>query len=131
MTRPLSAVIGLSILAAIGAGIEVAGTGCQDPTVTVSDGALRNATANGAAAELKGLGYRLRHRPSCRTPAGNTRRTVRVHCEGQTTDGRRVRVEGVAYDAESRHPRQHFVIQVAGHVVLRKSCLGLGCRDRS
>ncbi|MGI8330230.1 hypothetical protein ACRYCC_09695 [Actinomadura scrupuli] len=131
MTRQLSAVIGLSVLVGIGAGIEVTGTGCQNPAVTVSDGELRNATANGAAVELKGLGYRLRHRPSCRTPAGNTRRTVRVHCEAVTTDGRPVRVEGVAYDAESRHPRQHFVIRVAGRVVLRKSCLGLGCRDRS
>jgi hypothetical protein len=126
MIRPLSAVIALSILAGTG----MLSTGCQDPTVTVSDGALRNATANGAAVELKDLGYRLHHRLSCRTPAGNTPRTVRVHCVGKTTAGRSVRVDGIAYDAETRHPRQEFVILVGGHEVIRKSCLGLGCRDR-
>jgi hypothetical protein len=127
MTRPLFVVMALLVIEAIGALV----TGCHNPTVTVSDGELRNATANGAAAELKGLGYRLRHRLNCRTPAGNTRQVVRVHCAGMTVDKQPVRVDGVAYDAETRHPRQEFVILVNGREVLRKSCLGLGCADRS
>jgi hypothetical protein len=127
MIRPRTAVAALSALAAIG----LLGTGCQDAEVTVSDGALRNATANGSAVELRQLGYRLHRRLGCRTPAGNTPRIVRVRCAGTTADGRPVQVRGVAYDAETRHPRQEFVILVNGHEVVRKSCLGLGCRDRS
>jgi hypothetical protein len=126
MTRPLSAVMTL-FLGAIGMLL----TACQNPTVTLSDGALRNATASGTAAELKGIGYRLRNRLKCHTPASNTPQVVRVHCEGMTTEGQPVRVEGVAYDADTRHPRQEFVILVGGREVIRKSCLGLGCKDQS
>jgi hypothetical protein len=117
----------LIVLEAIG----VLVTGCRNPVVTVSDGSLRNATANGAAAELRGREYRLRHRLSCRTPAGNTSRVVRVHCEGTTVDGLLVRVDGVAYDADTRRPRQEFVIAVSGREVVRAPCLGLGCANGS
>jgi hypothetical protein len=106
-------------------------TACEDPTVTISDGSLRNATATGAAAELKEIGYRLRNRLKCRTPASNTPQVVRVHCEGMTTDRQPVRVEGVAYDADTGHPRQEFVILVSGREVVRKSCLDLGCKGQS
>jgi hypothetical protein len=103
-------------------------TGCEDPVRTVSDGALRTATANGAIAELHALGYRLA-RLHCRTPASNTAQLVRVRCDGLTTGHRAVTVDGIARNAASAHPAQWFTIEVAGRTVLRKPCLGLGCRD--
>jgi hypothetical protein len=102
--------------------------GCEDPVRTLSDGALRTATANGAAAELGGRGYRLLGRLRCSTPA-STKQVVRVRCVGETTRRRRVVVDGVAYDADSAHPHQQFLIEVGGEPVVRKTCLGQGCRD--
>lgn len=125
MTRPLPVVVATLIL--FGIGLLIAG--CQNPERQVSEGSLRTATANGAAAELAGLGYQLRNRLDCRLPAGTTMQVVRVRCLGQTTAGQPVRVDGVAYDADTRHPRQEFVIAVAGREVLRKPCLGEGCGD--
>jgi hypothetical protein len=112
-------------------GIGLLITSCQDPERQVSDGSLRNATANGAATELAGLGYRLKDRLDCRIPASSTLSVVRVWCDGRTAGGEPVRVDAVAYDANTSHPRQEFVIDVAGHEVLRKPCLGAGCRNAS
>lgn len=119
----------LATLLLFGIGLLI--TSCQDPERQVSDGALRNATANGAAAELAGLGYRLQNRLDCRIPASSTLAVVRVWCVGQTAGGQPVRVDAVAYAANTSHPRQEFVIDVAGQEVLRKPCLGAGCRDAS
>jgi hypothetical protein len=105
--------------------------GCQDPARTVSEGALRNATATGAATELHALGYRVEDRLACRIPASSTLSVVRVVCVGRTAAGQPVRVDAVACDADTRHPRQEFVIAVAGREVLRKPCLGAGCGGRS
>jgi hypothetical protein len=112
-------------------GIGLLITSCQDPVRQVSDGSLRTATANGTAAELARLGYRLKDRLECRIPGSSTLAVVRVWCVGRTAGGQPVRVDAVAYDANTRHPRQRFVIDVAGHEVLRKPCLGEGCRDAS
>ncbi|HZB30159.1 MAG TPA: hypothetical protein VE465_08330 [Streptosporangiaceae bacterium] len=117
----------LATLLLIGIGPLV--TGCRDLERQVSEGALRNATANGAAAELAGLGYRLEDQLDCRIPPGGTLAVVRVRCVGQTDDGRPVRVDAVAYDADTSHPRQEFVIDVAGQEVMRKHCLGASCRS--
>jgi hypothetical protein len=117
----------LATLLLVGGGPLI--TGCQDLERQVSEGALRNATANGAAAELAALGYRLENRLDCRLPASNTLAVVRVRCVGQTDDGRPVRVDAVAYDADTGHPRQEFAIDVADKEVLRKPCLGASCRD--
>ncbi|HEX6471546.1 MAG TPA: hypothetical protein VF069_20765 [Streptosporangiaceae bacterium] len=125
MSRPPSVM--LLALLAFGIGLLIAS--CQDPSVTVSDGSLRTATANGAAAELARLGYRLHGRLDCRIPRGSTLAVVRVWCVGETDGGQPVRVDAVAYEANTRHPRQRFVIDVAGREVLRKPCLGEGCRD--
>jgi hypothetical protein len=125
MTRPLSVMIATLVMVAIGMLI----TSCQDPSRQVSDGSLRNATANGAAAELHRLGYRLKKRLSCQIPASSTLAVVRVGCAGETIDGLPVRVSAVAYDADTQHPRQEFVITVSGRQVLRKPCLGEGCRE--
>lgn len=104
---------------------------CDNPQRVVSDGALRNATANGAQAELRKLGYRTSGRLTCRTPRSNTLNVVRVDCAGRTTGQEAVQVQGIAYEAGTAHPRQQFVISVGGRVVLRKSCLGQGCTDRT
>ncbi len=108
--------------------VTLLAAGCEDPVRTASDGALRVATANGATAELRTLGYHV-VRLRCRTPASNTAQVVQVRCEGLTARHGRVVVDGVARDAASAHPDQWFTIQVAGRTVLRKPCLGLGCRD--
>jgi hypothetical protein len=102
-------------------------TSCQDPARTVSEGSLRNATATGAATELHALGHPIEDRLTCRMPASGTLAVVRVRCVGRTAAGEPVRVDAVAHGADTRHPRQEFVIAVAGRVVLRKSCLGAGC----
>jgi hypothetical protein len=125
MSRPPS----VMLLALLAFGIGLLITSCQNPSRQVSDGSLRIATANGAAAELAGLGYRLRSRLDCRIPPGSTLAVVRVWCDGETAGGQPVRVDAIAYEANTRHPRQEFVIDVAGREVLRKPCLGEGCRD--
>lgn len=127
MSRSPSVMLVILLLAGIGLLI----TSCQSPERQVSDGSLRNATANGAAVELAGLGYRLKDRLDCRIPSTSTLAVVRVWCVGRTADGRPVRVDAVAYAANTLHPRQEFVIDVSGHEVLRKSCLGEGCHDPS
>jgi hypothetical protein len=103
---------------------------CDDPQRTISDGALRNATASGAAAELRKAGYRTAARLACRTPASNTRQVVRVRCSGRTTGHAPIAVDGIAYAAGTRHPRQRFVILVNGREVVSKDCLSTGCDDR-
>jgi hypothetical protein len=125
MIRPLSVMIATLVVVVIGMLI----TSCQNPSRQVSEGSLRNATANGAAAELQRLGYRLKERLSCHIPQSSTMAVVRVGCAGETIRGLPVRVDGVAYDADTRHPRQDFVISVAGREVLHKPCLGEGCRE--
>jgi len=102
--------------------------GCEDPVRTVSDGALRTATANGATTELGRRGYRLVGKLRCSTP-DSTRQVVKVRCVGQTTAREPVVVDGAAYDADSAHPRQQFVIEVGREPVVRTTCLGQGCRD--
>ena len=125
MSRPPSLLLVMLLLGGLGLLIM----SCQNPERQVSDGSLRNATANGAAAELGGLGYRLKNRLDCRIPPGSTLSVVHVRCVGRTAGDQPVLVDAVAYDANTRHPRQEFVIDVAGHEVLRKPCLGEGCRD--
>jgi hypothetical protein len=124
MIRSPSVVVGTLVPCAVGMLI----TSCQNPSRTVSEGSLRNATATGAAVELHRLGYPLKDRLSCQIPDNSTLAVVRVWCLGETAAGQPVRVDAVAYRADTPHPRQEFVIDVAGREVLRKPCLGEGCR---
>lgn len=125
MNAPSTVLLLLALL------VEGVAVGCDNPQRAMSDGALRNATANGAQVELRRLGYRTAGRLSCHTPRSNTLNIVRVDCVGRTADQEPVQVEGVAYDAGTTHPRQQFVITVSGRVVLRKSCLGQSCNART
>jgi hypothetical protein len=103
---------------------------CTDPVRKVSESSLRNATARGATEEMRGLGYTIRKGMRCRTLSADTMSVVRVQCLGHTTRNQPVRVDAVASDANSAHPRQEFVITVAGREIVRTHCLGQGCQDR-
>jgi hypothetical protein len=103
--------------------------GCSDPVRKVSESSLRNATARGATEEMRGLGYTIKKGMRCRTLSADTLSVVRVQCLGRTTRDEPVRVDAVASDAASAHPRQEFVIRVSGREVVRTSCLGQGCQD--
>jgi hypothetical protein len=103
--------------------------GCTDPVRKVSESSLRNATARGVTEEMRGLGYTVKKGMRCRTLSADTLSVVRVQCLGRTTRDEPVRVEAVASDAASAHPRQQFVITVGGREVVRTSCLGQGCQD--
>jgi hypothetical protein len=104
--------------------------GCAEPVRKISETSLRNATARGAADEMRGLGYTIKSGMRCRTLSPESLSVVRVRCVGRTTREQPVRVDAVAYDANAAHPRQEFVITVAGRAVIRTPCLGQGCRDR-
>ena len=102
---------------------------CTDPVRKVSESSLRNATARGATEEMRGLGYTIRKGMRCRTLSADTMSVVRVQCLGRTTRDEPVRVDAAAFDAESAHPRQEFVIRVGGREIVRTHCLGQGCED--
>lgn len=109
--------------------MSVSPAACTNPARKVSESSLRNATARGAVEELRGLGYVVRKGMRCRTLSADTMSVVRVQCTGRTTRGELVRVDGVASDAGSAHPRQEFVITVGGREIVRAPCLGRGCAD--
>lgn len=102
---------------------------CTNPVRKVSESSLRNATARGATEEMRGLGYTIRRGMRCRTLSADTMSVVRVQCRGRTTRDEPVRVDATAFDAESAHPRQEFVITVSGREIVRTHCLGQGCED--
>ncbi len=110
--------------------MAVSPAACTNPARKISESSLRNATARGAAEELRGLGYVIRKGMRCRTLSADTMSVVRVQCTGRTTREEPVRVDGVASDAGSANPRQEFVITVGGREVVRAPCLGRGCEDR-
>lgn len=102
---------------------------CTNPVRKVSESSLRNATARGATEEMRGLGYTIRRGMRCRTLSADTMSVVRVQCLGRTTRDEPVRVDAVASEAGSAHPRQEFVITVSGREIVRTHCLGQGCQD--
>jgi hypothetical protein len=109
--------------------IALLAASCGNPVRRVSESSLLNATAKGTADELRGIGYTVRSRMNCRTLSADTLSVVRVRCVGRTDRGEPVRVEAVAYEAGSAHPRQDYVITVSGREVVRRPCLGQGCQD--
>lgn len=104
--------------------------GCAQPVRKISDGSLRNATARGAADAMRRIGYRIKSGMRCRTLSPESPSVVRIRCLGRTIGEEPVRVEAVARDANAAHPRQEFVITVAGREVIRAPCLGQSCQDR-
>jgi hypothetical protein len=110
--------------------VAVVAGGCGDPARKVSESSLRNATATDATDELRGLGYTVRDM-RCRTLSADRIAVIRVTCSGRSAHAEPIRVDGVAYQAGSAHPRQEYVITIAGREVVRRPCLGQACRDRS
>ncbi|MFL6056785.1 MAG: hypothetical protein ACJ72W_28390 [Actinoallomurus sp.] len=104
-------------------------TACGDPVRKVSENSLLNATARGTTDELHGIGYTVRKGMRCRTLSADTLSVVRVRCVGRTDRDEPVRVDAVAYQANSPHPHQEYVITVSGREVVRRPCLGQGCQD--
>ncbi|WP_285496393.1 hypothetical protein [Actinomadura sp. NBRC 104425] len=101
-------------------------SGC-DVMKRISEGAYRNAVADGAAVELGERGVRLRGRLSCTTRAGRPESVMRIRCTGRTAEGAPVVVAGVATEADTRRPREHYVITVGGRSVMTADCLGRAC----
>ncbi|WP_433333166.1 hypothetical protein [Spirillospora sp. CA-294931] len=115
--RPLRA-------AAAALALVLALSGC-DLMQRISEGAYRNAVADGAQAELKERGIRLTGRPDCRTDGAGS--VITVRCTATTDAGRHVAVTGVAAEAESANPRERYVITVDGRRVVDAACLGVAC----
>ncbi|MFI0351690.1 hypothetical protein [Actinomadura sp. 9N407] len=97
----------------------------------ISEGAYRNAVADGTSAELAERGVRMDRRPDCVTPDTGSDAVVRITCTGRTTTGARVEVTGGADRADTDHPRESYVITVDGKEVLRTGCLGVSCHEPS
>jgi hypothetical protein len=111
---------------ALAVALTLALSGC-DLMKRISEGAYRNAVADGTVAELAGQGVRMDRRPDCTTPETGDDTVVRIHCAGRTTTGAAVVVTGGAVQADTPHPRESYVVTVDGRVLLRKQCLGRGC----
>jgi hypothetical protein len=111
------------VLAAL---LVLALSGC-DVMKRISEGAYRNAIADGTVEELGKRGVRLTDRPSCVMPRTGSDSVLRVRCTGRTTTGAPVIVTGGATDADSKNPRENYVVTVGGREVLHKNCLGPDC----
>jgi hypothetical protein len=110
--------------------LTLALTGCE-LTQRISEGAYRNAVADGARAELAERGVRMDRRPACLTPETGSDAVVRIRCTGRSSTGAGVEVTGGADRADTGHPRESYVIKVDGREILRTSCLGVSCHDSS
>ncbi|MGP4021802.1 hypothetical protein [Actinomadura sp. 3N407] len=121
MRRPPAAMLAALLVLVLGA------SGCET-TQRISEGAYRNAVTGGTVEELKAQGIELRKRPDCKTPDIKTRSVVRVNCTARTWTGEPVTVDGVVHRADTRRPRESYIVTVGGREVLRKDCLGAGCR---
>ncbi|GIG60779.1 hypothetical protein Lfu02_51510 [Longispora fulva] len=92
--------------------------GCSDPATTIAEGSYRNAVALGAGRVLAAQGVPLSHRLACATSGPDDWSTVRTVCTGRTTDGRPVRVDGLAERADTATPAERYTISVAGTVLV-------------
>lgn len=101
-------------------------SGCQ-VMQRISDGAYRNAIADGATRELSARGVHLTGRPDCAMDSGESESLVRVRCTARTRAGEPVTITGTATEADTEHPREVYVIEVAGRETVRTTCLGPGC----
>ena len=89
----------------------------------ISETAVRNAVAVGAAKEFNDRGYPIKDHLSCTAKATNSAGTrVSVSCHGVTTNGHTVALTGTTDDESANDG--HFVGTVDGKELFRKSCLG-------
>ncbi|MEV6525333.1 hypothetical protein AB0M43_25600 [Longispora sp. NPDC051575] len=92
--------------------------GCTDPATTIAEGSYRNAVALGAGRALADQGVHLTKRLRCVTTSPDDWRTVHTVCTGRATDGRSVRVEGLAERADTATPSERYAISVDGTVLV-------------
>jgi hypothetical protein len=98
-------------------------TGCTKERQAISEAAVRNIVAIGAAKEFKDRGYPIRDNLTCRAKASSTDQThVGVICTGMTTTGQAVGVSGTTNN--DRGDQGNFVGTVSGKQVFQKTCLG-------
>ncbi|GAA2435841.1 hypothetical protein GCM10010191_58220 [Actinomadura vinacea] len=116
-----------ALVCALLAVLPLALSGCE-MMQHISEGAYRNAVADGTIAELDEIGVRMDRRPDCTMPETGSESIVRVHCTGRTVTGARVVVTGDATAADTARPRESYTVTVNGHHLVRKDCLGRGCR---
>ncbi|MGY0233539.1 hypothetical protein [Longispora urticae] len=97
--------------------------GCTDPATTIAEGSYRNAVALGAGRVLADQGVHLTRRLHCVTTSPDDWRTVHTVCTGRATDGRSVRVEGLAERADTATPAERYAISVDGTVLVLTNSL--------
>jgi hypothetical protein len=89
----------------------------------ISEAAVRNIVAIGAAKEFKDDGFPIRDNLTCTAKASSTNEThVGVLCTGMTTTGQTVGLSGTANT--DRGDQGNFVGTVNGKQVFQKTCLG-------
>ncbi|MFC4910816.1 hypothetical protein [Actinomadura gamaensis] len=110
------------------ASIAVAGLSGCGVMQRISEGAYRNAVADGASADLRAQGVRLEGRPACQTPPTGAFAEVRITCTARTTGGEPVAITGTVSDADTSNPRERYQVTVGGRVLIDRDCLGTGCR---
>jgi hypothetical protein len=99
-------------------------TGCTSgQRKGISETAVRNAVALGAAKEFKDRGFPIKDGLKCTAKATNSAGThVSVSCQGATTNGHTVALAGTTDDKSASSG--NFVGTVDGREIFRKSCLG-------
>ena len=89
----------------------------------ISEAAVRNVVAVGAAKEFKDRGFPIRDQLTCTAKANSTNEThVGVLCKGTTTTGQPVALSGTTNN--DRGDQGNFVGTVNGKQVFQKTCLG-------
>jgi hypothetical protein len=110
------------------AALAVAGLSGCGAMQRISEGAYRNAVADGAVADLRAKGVQLHRRPVCQTPSTGTVAEVRITCTARTTGGEPVEISGTVTSADTSEPREHYQVTVGGRLLINRDCLGPGCR---
>jgi hypothetical protein len=89
----------------------------------ISEAAVRNVVAVGAAKEFKDHGFPIRDQLTCTAKASSTNEIqVGVACSGTTTTGQPVGLSGTTNN--DRGDQGNFVGTVDGKQVFQKTCLG-------
>ncbi|MEV5575611.1 hypothetical protein AB0L06_36705 [Spirillospora sp. NPDC052269] len=94
----------------------------------ISEGAYRNAVADGAIADLREKGVHLQKRPVCNTPPTGALKEVRIACKARTTGGEPVEISGTVGSADTAAPVERYQVTVGGRLMIDRDCLGTGCR---
>ncbi|MFC5187650.1 hypothetical protein [Actinomadura harenae] len=110
------------------AALAVAGLSGCGAMQRISEGAYRNAVADGATADLHGKGVRLQKRPVCTTPPSGTFNELWITCTARTTTGDPVEINGTVSSADTSAPHERYQVTVGGRLLIDRDCLGTGCR---